>query len=468
MLWSGVETALSTGASLLVSVILARLVAPSAFGVIALLQIFIAVGQSFADAGMTQALIRRRCETPSLERTALALNMGVAALLYMLLWLVAPLIADFYNMEQLIRATRLLALSIPLSALCVVQSARLSVRMQFGTQAKANLSAVLAGGIIGVWLAWHGAGINALIWQQVGTWGVRALILWGISPSLGVGRVNGEDARSLTHFGWKLTAASLIDTVWTNIYAPLVGKCFGLGAAAMFWRADSLARYAPQTLASILGRVGLPAMSHIREERQRATQAYRRLIETSAWLIMPVCAIAAAVAEPLIGWVLTDKWLGAVPYFRVLCCVAALYPLHALNCTALNVWGRSDLFLRLEVIKKCIGLTALLISLPMGVYALCWGMLCSSVVCLMLNMWYARPYTQVGIRSQLALSMPAVVMAAGAAGAAWWVSTLISSQAISLLCSVSLGIAIYVAVSIVTGTPALRNIKNLKLLTHNS
>lgn len=461
MLWSGLETAFMAGASLVVSVVLARLLDPAVFGLVALLQIFIALGQLFAEAGMSQALIRLPSRTAAQEGTALCINLAAGVAVYALLWALAPAIAGFYGQSELTDITRLIGLCIPLNAACVVQTARLTSLMRFRTLAWMSVCAVCVSGVTGIVLALRGGGVMALVWQQIAMWGTRGVLLWTAGPAPGRLRVSAKAARELTWFSWKLLASGVIDTVWNNIYAPLVGRFFGVSATAMFWRAQTLAFYAPQAFGSVLARVSLPALSRIREEQTRATAAFSRLTSCSAWVMMPLSAMLIALAAPLFSWVLTDKWLPAAGLFQVLCLTAAFYPIHLLNCTALNVWGRSDLFLRLEILKKLIGLGALCVSLPFGVEALCWGMLCASTACLFLNMAFGRRNTRLGIRAQLRLLAAPVAGAALAYAAALGVSLLPVSAGLRCLGGGAAGCAVYLAFTRLMRLSAPRDIINL-------
>lgn len=461
MLWSGLETAVMAGVSLIVSVVMARILSPTAFGLVALLQIFIAIGQMSAEAGMTQTLVRMPCRTPVQEGSALAVNLAAGGAAYVTLWLCAPLIAGFFHQPELVLVARLIGLCIPLNAASVVQAARLTSAMRFKRLAGISVCSVCVSGLTGILLASAGAGVMALVWQQIALWGTRTALLWATGPSLAGMRFRLKEAKELTAFSWRLMASGFIDTVWTNIYAPLVGRCFGLQATAMFWRAQTLASYAPQAFGSVLSRVALPAMSRIRDERERASAAFSRLVACSAWVTMPLCGTLIALAEPMFSWILTDKWLPAVPLFQVLCINAAFYPLHLLNCTTLNVWGRPDLFLRLEIIKKLIGLAALCVSLPFGVYALCWGILCGSGTCLFINIRFACGYTGVGIADQVRLITGPVCGAALAAGCTWSLTLTGMSPAAKCVAGICAGAATYLLFTRAARLTAPQDIRNL-------
>ncbi|MCM1320032.1 MAG: lipopolysaccharide biosynthesis protein [Muribaculaceae bacterium] len=443
MLWSGLETFGMTAASLVVSIWLARIVEPAAFGLIAMVQIFIAVGQVFADSGVSQALIRRPVRTRTLESAALFINMGTALLFYATLWGSAPAIARFYNTPSLCGIIRWAGLSIPLAGMCVVQTARLTAQMRFSRLALVNVVSTIAGGATGIILATKGFGIMSLIFMQLVMWVTRALLLWTICPWLPSLKLRRNEARSIVSFSWKLLVSALIDTIYVNMYASLLGMFFSATITAMYWRANSLASFVPQSFQGILSRVSLPAISRIRNDRHRTRGAYIKMISSSCWLIFPICAIGIALATPLFGWVLTDKWLPAVPLFRILALSMAFYPVHALNCSILNVYGRSDKFLILEICKKVVGVTALCITLPMGVTSLCYGILASSIICLVINILFAKPYATLGVLAQIKLMLPCMIMAIVAGAVAYIISNLFSDLYMQVLMGAAAGAIIY-------------------------
>ncbi|MCM1005220.1 MAG: lipopolysaccharide biosynthesis protein [Prevotella sp.] len=458
MLWSGMETFGGSIVSVAISVILARLISPQAFGMIALLQIFIAVGQMLAEAGTSQALVRRPSRTRSLESSALMLNLLLGGIFCLILCMCAPLIAGIYAMPNLTRPIKMLALSIPLSAACVVQTARLASSLRFSRLAGVNIISILTGGVVAVTLAFWGYGEEALVWQQLAMYGARAVLLWIASPWLPVLFVSRTEFAALITFSWKLLVSGFIDTVYENMYAPLIGYFFSANTTAMYWRADSLARYAPCGFAFVLQRVSLPAVSRIRNDRTRTRNAYSKLIHCSCWVLFPICAISISLAPPLFDWLLTDRWAGAVPLFRILMIALALYPLHSLNCTALNVYGRSDKFLVLEIVKKCIGVAILCICLPLGVTALCYGLLCSSMLNLAVNILFAWQYTGLGLFSQLRLMLPLAAIAATAGVCAGIVSSDFDKDWQQVLAGAAAGATVYLMLTHVTKTSALSRI----------
>jgi len=466
MLWSGLESVGVAFVSLAVSVVLARLVAPEAFGIIAVLQVFVIPGQVFAEAGMSQALVRLPHRAPSHDYTALTLNVVLAVLVYMLMWACAPLIAGFYSKPELAGTARLLALSIPLASLCVVQTARLSTRMQFGRLSAISIAAVAAGGVTGTFMAVRGAAISALVWQQLTTWGMRALLLWTLYPMRAPYRFSLRAARSLAAFSWNVMVANLVNAVFYNSLHPmLVGRFIGVMSVALFWRALTLARVVPQNFCAVLNKVMLPALSMIRNEPARKREAYSRLISCSSWAIVPVCMLAIALAEPLFVWVLTDKWSGAVPLFRVLLVSHMMMPVQLINCTALNVEGRSGTFMHLEVLKKVIEVIIICICLPMGLLPFCIGIMCSTMITWVLNVAYARPCTGLGHIDQIRLLLPSVAGGLLASAAALCVSSLFQSPAWKSLSGLAVGAGVYLFYSRLAHLSAPVEIKGV-LLTH--
>lgn len=466
MLWGGLESVGVAFVSLAVSVVLARLVAPEAFGMIAVLQVFVIPGQVFAEAGMAQALVRLPHRAPSHDYTALTLNVALAALVYILMWACAPLIARFYSLPELTGTARMLALSIPLASLCVVQTARLTTRMQFGCLSAVSIAAVAAGGLAGAIMAVRGVAVGALVWQQLTTWGVRSLLLWTLYPMRTPYRFSLRAARSLAAFSWNVMVANLINAVFYESLRPmLVGRFIGVMSVALFWRALTLARVAPQNFCAVLNKVMLPALSLIRNEPARKREAYSRLISCSSWVIVPVCMLAFALAEPMFVWVLTDKWIDAVPLFRVLIASHMLLPVQLINCTALNVEGRSGTFMRLEVLKKVIEVSIICICLPMGLLPFCVGIMCSTIITWVLNVAYARSCTGLGHLAQIRLLLPSLAGGLLASVAALCVSSLFPSPALQSIFGMAAGAGVYLLYSRLARLSSPVEIREI-LLTH--
>ena len=401
LFWSSVERFSNQGVQFVFSIILARLLSPSDYGIIAMVTIFFAVAQSFVDSGFSNALIRKTDRVEEDLSTCFYFNIGVGIIAYIVLFLIAPLVANFYNQPILSPIIRITGLEVMLNSLCVVQQALFTIKIDFKSQAKITLSATVISGIVGILLAYQGYGIWALVWQGVASSIVRMGLLWLMSkwrPRTGFSK---SSFNYLFGYGSKLLASGLLDTIYNNIYPIVIGKFYNPAQLGNYSRALGWAQLPSANITSILQRVTFPVLSAIQDDTLRLQNSYRRLLKLSAFIVFPLMMGLAAIASPLIRVILTAKWDGCVLYLQILCFALMLYPIHAINLNLLQVKGRSDLFLRLEIIKKIIGVVILIITIPLGITAMCLGMVFSSIICLIVNTYYTSRFIDVGLLTQL-------------------------------------------------------------------
>ncbi len=470
MAWSGIETFGVAAINLLSSIILSRLLMPEEFGTIAMLQIFVMVAMVLVDSGLSSALIRKKVCTRQDEDTVLVCNVAIALALYIIIFLAAPLIARFYARPPIEAIIRLLALAIPLNALCVVQETRLIKQMRFKRLFIITGSATLLSVVLAILLAYSGEGIYALIWQQLSFAALHSGLLWLLERGRGPRfRFCSESFRELWGFGWKLLLSSLIETAYNNIFAPVIGKIFSPAMSGLYWRGASLARFPAENLTHVIQRVSYPALSSFQDDTPRLRNAFLRLLRASSALMFPIMAILIATASPLILTLFGPRWEAAGPYFRILCIALALYHIHALNLNLLQVKGRSDLFLRLEVLKKIVGVTALAISVPLGIMAICVGSVVSSFISLIINSFYTGRLIGVGCLKQLLHIAPTLLLSA-VAGTVVHLTILCLPLSPLLLSATGIaeGLAIYLALAKLFNFKELAELKNLKSEYRNS
>jgi polysaccharide biosynthesis protein len=406
LLWSSVERFSNQGMSFLFSVILARMLAPSDFGIIAMITIFFAVAQSFVDSGFSNALVRKTDRREEDFSTCFYFNIGVGIIAYIVLFLIAPLVASFYNQPILSPIIRITGLGVVLNSLCVVQQALFTIKIDFKSQAKVTLSATIISGIVGVVLAYQGYGVWALVWQGVVLSLVRMGLLWLMSkwrPTTGFSK---SSFNYLFGYGSKLLASGLLDTIYNNIYPIVIGKFYTPAQLGNYSRALSFAQLPSSNITSILQRVTFPVLSTIQDDIPRLQANYRRLLKLSAFIIFPLMMGLAAVAFPMIRIILTPKWEGCSLYLQIICFALMWYPIHAINLNLLQVKGRSDLFLRIEIIKKIVGVCIMCITIPLGITAMCIGMVASSLISLFINTYYTGKLIDIGYLKQMRGLLP--------------------------------------------------------------
>ena len=406
LFWSSVERFSNQGVSFIFSIILARILAPSDFGIVAMIGIFFAVAQSFVDSGFSNALVRKTDRREEDLSTCFYFNIGVGIVAYIVLFLIAPFIADFYNQPILSPIIRITGLGVVLNSLCVVQQALFTIRIDFKSQAKVTLSATIISGIVGVVLAYLEYGVWALVWQGVVMSLVRMGLLWLMSKWRPKAGFSKDSFHYLFGYGSKLLASGLLDTIYNNIYPIVIGKFYTPAQLGNYSRALTFAQLPSSNITSILQRVTFPVLSTIQDDMPRLQTNYRRLLKLSAFIVFPLMMGLAAVAFPVIRIILTPKWEGCSLYLQIICFALMLYPIHAINLNLLQVKGRSDLFLRLEVIKKIVGVCIMCITIPLGITAMCIGMVASSLIALFINTFYTGKLIDIGYLKQMCDLLP--------------------------------------------------------------
>ncbi len=388
LVWSGVEQFASMGTHFVFGIILARLLTPADYGITGMISVFIAVANCFIRSGFSAALIRKPDRTEADCATVFFFNIVVALVCYTFLFFAAPFIAAFYQMPILTDVTRVIALSLPLGALSVVQNVQLTVRLDFKTQAIVSLSTIVIASSVGIYLAWMGWGVWSLVMMTLTTTSLSTLLLWILVRWHPCTFFSLQSFRVLFGFGSKLLVSSLIDTIYNNIYTIVIGKKFSADDLGLYSRASQFSHLPATTITSVIHRVAFPVLSKMQNDDERLTSAYSKFLRLSAFLIFPLMTGLAALADPLVRFVLTDKWSAAIPLLQVLCFAFMWYPIHFINLNLLQVKGRSDLFLKLEIYKKIVGIITLCVTVPLGLFAMCVGAVVSSQISLLLNTHY--------------------------------------------------------------------------------
>ena len=389
---------------------MARILTPEDYGLVGMLTIFIAVSQSLIDSGFSQALIRKQDRSEIDNSTVFYFNIGVGAILYLILFFSAPLIASFYNEPQLIPITRLIGLSLVFNSLAVVQRALLTINLDFKTQAKASFVGALLSGIVGIGMAYFGFGVWAIVWQQITNLFIITVLLWILSNWMPILAYSWKSFRELFSFGSKLLASGLLNTIFNNIYLIIIGKFFKASDLGFYTRSHQFTDFASSNITGIFQRVTYPVLCTIQNDNKRLRDAYRKLLKTSAFIIFPLMMGLSAVAKPMVVSFLTEKWIFSALIIQILCFAQMWYPVHAINLNLLQVKGRSDLFLRLEIIKKIITVVILCITLPLGLIPMCIGMIVNSLVALVINTHYTGQLINLGFFRQMKDLMPTLLL----------------------------------------------------------
>lgn len=399
--WSMIERFATQGVQFLFGIILARLLSPDDYGIIAMPLVFLAIAQCIIDSGFSTALIRKPELTEDDLSTAFYFNIGIGILCYAVLFFTSPLIADFYHTPILSSLLKVTALAALFNPLCAVQQAILTRKIDFKTQAIVSLSGAVVSGIVGLYMAYNGFGVWSLVFQQVGGYVMRTILLWVLGKWKPKRQWSWESFHYLWGFGSKMLGSGLLETIYNNIYPIVIGKYFSAQDLGNYTRAQQFSSLPSSNLTGVLQRVTFPVLSCIQNEDERLAKNYRKILKLSAFLIFPLMLMLSAIADPLIRILLTDKWEGCIILLQIICFQMMWYPIHAINLNLLQVKGRSDLFFRLEVIKKVIGVFIMFITIPNGIIWMVSGGIVSSMFALVINTYYTGKLINVGYFNQM-------------------------------------------------------------------
>lgn len=443
-IWRFAERCGAQLVAFIVSIVLARMLAPEVYGVVALLTVFISILQVFVDSGLGNALIQKKDADELDFSSVFYVNIVFCGILYILLFLCAPLIAVFYKDSSLTQMIRVLGITIIVSGVKNIQQAYVSRNMIFRKFFFATLGGTITAACIGIFMAVSGYGAWALVAQQVVNVTIDAAILWITVRWRPQSGFSLERLKGLFSYGWKLLVSSLLDIGYNNIRQLIIGRMYSSEDLAFYNRGKQFPNLIVLNINSSIDSVLLPTMASVQENRRNVKEMTRRAIKVSVYVMAPLMMGLASTAGTIVSLVLTHKWLECVPYLRIFCITYMFHPIHTANLNAIKAMGRSDLFLKLEIIKKCVGLVLLLSTMWFGPMAMAYSLLVSSVICQIINSWPNRKLLEYSYLEQLWDIMPCIMLAVGMGAIVWCVSLIGLPVAAAFLIQVILGAAIYV------------------------
>lgn len=445
LFWRLLERVGAQGVQFVVSIVLARILAPELFGTIALINIFIAILDVFVDSGLANALIQKKDVDDLDFSTVFFFNLGACCLLYLGMFLAAPSIARFYEMPDLTAAIRAISLILVISGVKNVQHAYVSRTMQFKRFFFATLGGTIGAAVLGIWMAYAGYGLWALIAQSLFNSTVDTIILFITVKWRPKRMFSFERLKNLFSYGWKLLVSSLLDTGYNKLRQLVIGKMYSSASLAYFDKGGNFPIVIVNNINSSINSVLFPAMSSAQDNRETVKNMTRRAITVSSYVMWPLMMELAACAEPLVRLLLTDKWLPCVPFMRIFCITYAFYPIHTANLNAIKAMGRSDIFLKLEILKKAVGLVLLFSTMWFGVMAMACSLLVSTVISMVINSWPNRKLLNYTYGQQLKDIFPSMALAAVMFCIVWSVQLLHLGVILTLLVQIPLGAVIYIA-----------------------
>lgn len=388
--WSAIERFTVQGVSFVVGLVLARLLTPSDFGIIGMLSIFMSISQTFIDSGFSNALIRKLDRTEVDCSTAFYFNIVVGALCFAILYAVSPIIASFYNQPILTEVTRVLAITLFINSLTVVQVAILTIKIDFKTQAVINLVSSIASGVLGIALAYWGFGVWSLVYQQVFRAFLSALLFWILTKWRPLLLFSWSSFKDLFSFGSKLLLSGLLHTFYMNFTNLVIGKFYSSKDLGYYERGRQFGAIPTEMSLSVIQRVVFPILSTIQNDDDRLISVYRKYIKIISIAIFFMMMLLVALSKPVIIILLTDKWAESIIYLQLYCFAQMFNHVTRINLNLLEVKGRSDLYLRLEIVKKTISFCMLLIAAPFGVIAICVSQILYAQIAIFINTYYTN------------------------------------------------------------------------------
>ena len=461
LVWTFAQQFSIQGISFIVSIVLARILLPAEFGIIGMISVFVAVGNSLVSSGLTQSLIRSKTLTQADYSTVFFFNISGSVIVYATVFLVAPFVADFYNQPILTNILRVYCLSFLIDALTSIQIAKLTKEMNFKAQMIVVIPSLLVSGACGIYLAYSGFGVWSIVYMTLIQKVLQTIQYWLRTKWYPSFIFKKEIFKEHFFFGYKLTIAELLDSLFRNIYQIIIGRFFSPTQVGYFTRADTIKQLPVYNISSALKKVTYPLFSSIQDNDVKLKSAYRQVMQLTLYIICPVLVFMAILGEPLFRFLLTAKWLPAVPYFQILCFAGILQPIHSYNLNILKIKGRSDLYLKLEIYKKIIIVVSILASISFGIIGLIWGQLIVSIVIFFVNTYYSGTFINYPTTEQMKDIFPVLAFSLIIGVVVYLVDLFLAMNhfhdLVRLIVSPGIGVALYVIVS-----------KQLKLESYNS
>ena len=459
--WSFFNQFSNYGMNFIVGIVMARLLSPSDFGITALPAVFMAIASTIQDGGLANALIRKKEVTNKDLSTTFYYSICLGVVLYLTLFLSAPLIADFYHTPILVSLIRVTAIGFLYSPLITPQNILLRRRLDFKTLTKISLVTRVFGATVGIVMAYVGYGVWSLVISNLLAGMFALLIAWLVVRWLPKYGWSKESFKYLCWYGNKIMFSAIIENLYSNIAPVFIGKYYSPAQLGIYNRAQGYASMPSQNITGAINNVSFPVLSKMQDDTEKLAYNYRRMLRLSAFVIFPIMLMLSALARPLVITMITEKWGHSIIFLQIMCFSMMWYPIHAINLNLLMVKGRSDLFFRLEIIKKITGISILLITLPMGLVPFCYGGIFSSMVALIINTYYTGKLIHIGYIKQMKDLLPIFSLSMFV----WIVihisNYFISNYIVQLIVGGSVGLIVYLGFAFLFKFDELNDVKYL-------
>lgn len=461
--WSAADAFLGQGVTFIVGLVLARLLSPVEYGLIGICTIFITVLTGIVDSGFSNALIRKKDTTNEDYNTMFITNMVVSVVLFGLLFVCSPLIANFFAREELVWLVRAMGLILILQALSITQVTILTKRIDFKTKTKASLVSAVLSGVIGIGMAFAGFGVWSLVGQQLSKHLLYTLCLWFFNRWWPTFKFSISSFKYMWGFGWKLMVSGLLNNIWNQLYQVVVGKFYSPATLGQYSRSKEYASIFSSNLTSIIQRVSYPVLSEIQDDKSRMVEGYRRIIKITMFVTVVIMFSMGALAEPLLYCLIGPQWHEAATYLPLICISMSLYPLHAINLNMLQVEGRSDIFLYLEIVKKILAIGPICIGIFVNIYWMLVASIIVGIISFFLNSYYSGKTLHYSSWMQIKDIAPSYAVALAIAISIYFFKYFPISSWIILPLQLGVGVIVFLAICRMTKLQEFEEVKQIVL-----
>lgn len=461
--WSAADAFLGQGVTFIVGLVLARLLSPVEYGLIGICTIFIIVLTGIVDSGFSNALIRKKDTTNEDYNTMFITNMVVSVVLFGLLFVCSPLIANFFAREQLVWLVRAMGLILILQALSITQVTILTKRIDFKTKTKASLVSAVLSGVIGIGMAFAEFGVWSLVGQQLSKHLLYTLCLWFFNRWWPTFKFSISSFKYMWGFGWKLMVSGLLNNIWNQLYQVVVGKFYSPATLGQYSRSKEYASIFSSNLTSIIQRVSYPVLSEIQDDKSRMVEGYRRIIKITMFVTVVIMFSMGALAEPLLYCLIGPQWHEAATYLPLICISMSLYPLHAINLNMLQVEGRSDIFLYLEIVKKILAIGPICIGIFVNIYWMLVASIIVGIISFFLNSYYSGKTLHYSSWMQIKDIAPSYAVALAIAISIYFFKYFPISSWIILPLQLVVGVIVFLAICRMTKLQEFEEVKQIVL-----
>ena len=446
-IWRFAERCGAQLVTFVVSIVLARILLPEDYGKVALITVFTNIMQVFVDSGLGTALIQKKDADDLDFSSVFYFNFAICLILYLVMFIAAPFIAAFYKDTSLTPLVRVISLTIVISGIKGIQQSYVSRNMLFKCFFFSTLGGTIFSAFLGIGLAYAGFGVWAIVAQQLSNTTIDTLILWLTVKWRPKKMFSWERLKTLLSFGWKMLVSAVLDTLYNNLRSLVIGRLYSSKDLAYYDQGQKFPNVIVTNINTSIDSVLLPTMANAQDDYNRVKAMTRRAIKTSTYIMAPLMMGLAFCAEPIVRLLLTEKWLSCVPFLRIFCISYMFYPIHTANLNAIKAMGRSDMFLKLEIVKKIMGMVLLLSTMWFGVMAMAYSLLVSSVLSQIINSWPNRELLKYGYLEQLKDILPGIFLAIFMGGCVSILSLLKLTDVVTLAIQIPVGAIIYISLS---------------------